>query len=281
MVKIVVEISKYLLLLLMVFFTLETFMVLRRKNEEARRRIMAKQIVLLLLFNFSAYLVMFMQSGDIYMILMYVGVMTYILIVQGLYRLIYRKASLILLNTMCMLLSVGFVIQSRLGIQIAVRQLIIVAVSTMLSFVIPRHRPEGAADAGSELGLRGNRRTAAGRGAVVYAQAYGGGKLSLNLFGVTFQFSEFVKITFVFFVAGMLQEITTFRQVVRVSVVAGIHVIILVLSHRSGRRADLFRILYCHGLCCHQKSQIRASGLGAWRARQLWPTGCFPMCGSG
>ena len=92
MVKIIVEVSKYLLLLLMVFFTLETFMVLRRKNEGARRRIMRKQIILLLLFNFSAYLVMFLQSSDVYMLLMYVGVMAYILIVQGLYRLIYRKA---------------------------------------------------------------------------------------------------------------------------------------------------------------------------------------------
>ena len=262
MVKIIVEVSKYLLLLLMVFFTLETFMVLRRKNEGARRRIMRKQIILLLLFNFSAYLVMFLQSSDVYMLLMYVGVMAYILIVQGLYRLIYRKASLILLNTMCMLLSVGFVIQSRLNITIAVRQLIIVAVSTMISFVIPvivrkvrLMRDLSWVYAAIGVLLLG--------AVLVYAQAYGGGKLSLNIFGVTFQFSEFVKITFVFFVAGMLQEVTTFRQVVKVSVVAALHVIILVLSTDLGAALIYFVAYIVMVYVATRKARYAFLGLGA------------------
>lgn len=262
MVKIIVEVSKYLLLLLMVFFTLETFMVLRRKNEGARRRIMRKQIILLLLFNFSAYLVMFLQSSDVYMLLMYVGVMAYILIVQGLYRLIYRKASLILLNTMCMLLSVGFVIQSRLNIAIAVRQLIIVAVSTMISFVIPvivrkvrLMRDLSWVYAAIGVLLLG--------AVLVYAQAYGGGKLSLNIFGVTFQFSEFVKITFVFFVAGMLQEVTTFRQVVKVSVVAALHVIILVLSTDLGAALIYFVAYIVMVYVATRKARYAFLGLGA------------------
>ena len=133
MIKIIVEISKYLLLFLMIFFTMETFMVLKKRNEDARRRIMRKQILLLLLFNFAAYLVMFLQTNDIYMILLYAGVVLYVLLVQGLYRLIYKKASLVLVNTMCMLLSIGFIIQARLGVSTAVKQLIIVAASTALS----------------------------------------------------------------------------------------------------------------------------------------------------
>jgi cell division protein FtsW (lipid II flippase) len=262
MVKIVVEISKYLLLFLMIFFTMETFMVLRRKNEDARRRIMRKQIVLLLLFNFVAYLVMFMQSRDIYMIFMYVGVVAYVLIVQGLYRLIYRKASLILLNTMCMLLSIGFVIQSRLGISIAVRQLVIVAVSTLLSFIIPvlvrkvrLMRDLSWVYAAVGVLLLGV--------VLVYAQVKGGGKLSVDIFGITFQFSEFVKITFVFFVAGMLQEVTNFRQVLKVTVVAGIHVVILVMSRDLGAALIYFIAYIVMVYVATRKARYGLLGLGA------------------
>ena len=51
MVKILVQVSKYVLLLIMIFFTVETFMVLKRKSDEARRRIMRNQIWLMILFN--------------------------------------------------------------------------------------------------------------------------------------------------------------------------------------------------------------------------------------
>ncbi len=55
-------------------------------------------------------------------------------------------------------------------------------------------------------------------------------KLSIDIGGVTFQFSELVKITFVFFVAGMLREDTGFKRVVITTVVAATHVLILVVS---------------------------------------------------
>ena len=110
MTKLLVQISKYVLLLVMIFFTTETFMVLRRRSEEARRRIMRNQIWLMVLFNTVSYVIMYLQSQDPYMILMLLCVIGYILVVQILYRIIYRKASLILLNTMCMILSVGLVI---------------------------------------------------------------------------------------------------------------------------------------------------------------------------
>lgn len=205
MVRIIVEISKYLLLLLMVFFTLETFMVLKRKNEEARRRIMRKQIVLMLFFNFTAYLVMFLQTYSLNMIFMYLGTILYILVVQGLYRLIYRKASLILLNAMCMLLSVGFVIQSRLSLDNALKQLIIVSAATLLSFVVPVivRKVKLVKDLTWLYGIAGVLLLGA---VFLYSEVYQGANLSLEFNGISFQFSEFVKITFVFFVAGMLQK---------------------------------------------------------------------------
>ncbi len=233
MVKIVIEVSKYLLLMIMVLFTLETFMVLKYKSREARARIMRKQIVLMLFFNFLAYVVMYLVKQQTEMIMIYLGVIIYILLVQAMYRLVYKRASLILVNTMCMLLSVGFVIQTRLGINYAIKQLMIVAVSTAVTMLIPvivrkarfiSRLTWGYAAVGILLLVA----------VLALSKVSGGANLSLEIGGITFQFSEFVKITFVFYIAGMLREVTDFHQVAVTTAVAALHVIVLVLSKDLG-----------------------------------------------
>ena len=135
--NVILEVSKYLLLLLMILFTLESFLVLNKKKESARTNLMRKQIVVMLIFVFLAYFVMFLRTEEFQLIIMYLSVMGYILVVQLLYRIIYKKASLILVNNMCMLLSIGFIILSRLKISFAMRQFQIVAISTLISFLVP------------------------------------------------------------------------------------------------------------------------------------------------
>ena len=261
MVRIIVEISKYLLLLLMVFFTLETVMVLKRKNEEARRRIMRKQIVLMLFFNFTAYLVMFLQTYSLNMIFMYLGTILYILVVQGLYRLIYRKASLILLNAMCMLLSVGFVIQSRLSLDNALKQLIIVSAATLLSFVVPVivRKVKLVKDLTWLYGIAGVLLLGA---VFLYSEVYQGANLSLEFNGISFQFSEFVKITFVFFVAGMLQKNLSFRRIVLATGFAAVHVGILVLSTDLGAALIYFITYVVMLYVATRKVRYALAGLG-------------------
>ncbi|MDO4621673.1 MAG: FtsW/RodA/SpoVE family cell cycle protein [Eubacteriales bacterium] len=233
MVSIVIQISKYLLLALMIFFTLETFMVLRRRDEEARRRIMRKQIGLMVLFNIVCYLVMYLKAADPLMLIMLLSVIGYILIVQILYRLIYQKASLILLNTMCMLLSVGLVIQTRLGVDNARKQFIIVAASTLICFIIPVfiRRVRIVSRLSWLYAIVGIGLLA---GVLVMGRVTYGANLSITIAGISFQFSEFVKITVVLFMAGMLQERHDFHQVLIVTVIAAVHVGILALSADLG-----------------------------------------------
>ena len=261
MLQVIVQVTKYLLLLIMIFFTLETYMVLWRKNEDARLRIMRKQIWLMIAFNFTAYFVMFLQSQDWNMPLIFGGISLYILAVQILYRLIYRNASLILLNTMCMLLSVGFVIQSRLGIRTAVKQLVIVSAATLLCFIIPVfirrvHFVSRLSWIYAVLGI------ALLAVVFLYGRRSGGANLNLKIMGISFQFSEFVKITYVFFLAGMLQRAANFKQVVLVSVIAGMHVIILVLSKDLGA-ALIYFVAYIVMVCVATRQPAYALvGLG-------------------
>ena len=233
MVSIIVQVSKYILLAIMVFFTLETYMVLQRRDEESRRRIMRKQIWLMVLFNVTSFLVLYLVSGDVSMIIMLGCVIIYILVVQILYRLIYQKASLILLNTMCMMLSIGFVIQSRLGMDTARKQFAIAAFATLVCFIIPVfvRRVRWVSNLTWVYGIGGIVLLA---GVLLIGRVTGGAVLNVTIGGISFQFSEFVKITIVLFMAGMLQEKTDFRTVVITTVVAALHVGILALSADLG-----------------------------------------------
>ena len=233
MVNILVEVSKYLLLVYMVFFTIETYMVLQRRDDRSRRRIMRKQIGLMVLFNITAYMVMYAVKREEIMLKMLILVIGYILVVQILYRVIYRKASLILLNAMCMLLSIGFVIQTRLGTETAYKQFIIASGSTLLCFIIPVfiRRVRWVSKLTWAYAVVGVLLLA---GVFLFGRVTGGANLSLTIGGISFQFSEFVKITVVLFMAGMLQERHDFKTVLLTTLVAAVHVGILALSADLG-----------------------------------------------
>ena len=67
-----------------------------------------------------------------------------------------------------------------------------------------------------------------------------GSKISYSINGFTFQPSEFVKILFVFFIAGLLTESKSLGQVVISAVAAAAHVIILVFSKDLGSAVIFF-----------------------------------------
>ena len=261
MTKIIVEVSKYVLLLLMVIFTMQSFIALKRKTEESRSGVMGVQIVLMVVFNFVAYFVMYLQTGDINMILLYGGVVIYILAIVGLYRLLYKNASMMLLNNMCMLLSIGLVIQARLGTSTAVRQLIIASISTVISLIIPVliRKAKVFRKLTWVYGIVGILLLVAVLG---FSKITRGASLSLSIGGITFQFSEFVKITVVFFMAGMLQSVTSFRQVFKVTVIAGIHVVLLVLSRDLGAALIYFVAYIVMVFVATRKARYALLGLG-------------------
>ncbi|MDE7278019.1 MAG: FtsW/RodA/SpoVE family cell cycle protein, partial [Lachnospiraceae bacterium] len=70
-----------------------------------------------------------------------------------------------------------------------------------------------------------------------------GSKISYSVGGITFQPSEFVKVIFVFFLAGALYENSDILRVALTAVLAGIHVLVLVASKDLGS-ALIFFIVY-------------------------------------
>ncbi|MBR3396889.1 MAG: FtsW/RodA/SpoVE family cell cycle protein [Lachnospiraceae bacterium] len=259
MINIIVELSKYLLLAFMLLFTIFTYTAMRAKTASARSDSTRAQLVFMLLFNFLAYAVIFLQKPEPAILIIYAGITLYMLLVNLVYHLAYKKASVILINTMCMLISIGLVIITRLDVDDAYKQLVIAIGATVISFFIPIiiRKAKIFSKWGLFFAILGILLLAA---VFVLGRVYGGSRLYLEFHGITFQLSEFVKLTFVFFIAGMLYHSTSFKQVFFVTVLAAIHVVILVASTDLG--AGLVYFVAYMVMVCVATRKIRYAVLG-------------------
>ncbi len=242
MSNMIVELSKYVMIVLLAFYTLHCFIVFRYANEEERRGFYIGQNIFMFLIHFLGYLVLCFQTGDTSLILFFAVQQIMLFSVIMLYRILYPDSNRLIINNMCMLLCVSFIILTRLSYSRSVKQFKIVLASLILSLIIPYFISHlkfikkftwicggiGIFSLASVMIL----------GNVTY-----GSKISYQLFGFTFQPSEFVKIIFVFFLAGMLAESADLFQVVAVTLMAGAHVIILVMSKDLGS-ALIFFVVY-------------------------------------
>ncbi len=236
------EFSKYVITLLIALYTYESFAVFRKKQESDRNGIYTRQNILMFGLHFSCFIVICFETGDITYLFFYAFQQIVLYATVILFRMLYPKTNRLLVNNMCMLLTVGFVILTRLSLGKAIRQFIIVMISLVIALVIPffvsrfRFLREWkwiyAAAGIVALGI-----------VLVLGQTTYGSKLSYTIAGLTFQPSEFVKIIFVFFVASALYKAAGFFEVFTTAVIAAAHVIILVCSKDLGS-ALIFFVVY-------------------------------------
>lgn len=236
------EFSKYVITLLIALYTYESFAVFRKKQESDRNGIYTRQNILMFGLHFSCFIVICFETGDITYLFFYAFQQIVLYATVILFRMLYPKTNRLLVNNMCMLLTVGFVILTRLSLSKAIRQFIIVMISLVIALVIPffvsrfRFLKEWkwiyAAAGIVALGI-----------VLVLGQTTYGSKLSYTIAGLTFQPSEFVKIIFVFFVASALYKAAGFFEVFTTAVIAAAHVIILVCSKDLGS-ALIFFVVY-------------------------------------
>ncbi len=238
MLNVIVELSKYVILTLMVVYTFYCFFLVRRQNEEERKISILKQIMLIFFMDFTAFAVLYLKMRDPRVIRFYIAMMVFFAAIQILYRIFYRSVSMLLLNNMCMLLSVGFIMLCRLDIDSAEKQLMIACGGSAVSLLIPILIKK----------MRFLRRLTwlyAGLGVVllgaVFVLARSSYGAKLTLMGI--QPSEVIKITFVFFMAAYLSRSASFKRIAVATVVAALHVFILVASRDLGS-AFIFFVTY-------------------------------------
>ena len=242
MTNVIIEVSKYVLIFLMAVYTYLNFSYFRFHDVWEQNRTCARQNVMMFFIHLIAYAILFLKSEDERVVLFYLAQLVFFTAYIGLYRLFYRNMSRLLVNNMCMLLCVGFIMLTRLSFDKAIRQFLIVAVSALITWIIPfiMDRVWQLAKIPWIYGF-------IGLGLLVGVWIIGnnsfGAQLSVTIGGIAFQPSEFVKISFVFFVATMFYQDTDRRTIILTTAMAGAHVLVLVLSKDLGS-ALIFFITY-------------------------------------
>ena len=243
MVTIITEVSKYLMMILFACYTYECFSVLQKSGSpQLQKHILRRQQGFTFLIHLDAYLVIFAVKQELQVLAFFVVQELLILAIQIIYRFLYKKASRLVTNNLCMLLVISFIILTRLSEEKAIRQFTFAVIGTVVMLLLPffiRHihflhkLPYLYAIVGIALLVL----------VAVAGRTDYGAKLSFTFGSVSLQPSEFIKILFVFFIAAMFYHSTEWNQVVITTVLAAAHVLVLVLSKDLGS-ASIFFITY-------------------------------------
>lgn len=206
MIHLIVQASKYLMIFLFLVYTFECFHVFKFEGEEEEQKhIYHVQRTLLFLFHFDAFLVLYITTKNFQLIGFYLMQVIIIAAIIGTYHLFYKHASELVLNNMCMLLTIGFVILTRISFEKAFRQFIFVCAGFVISLLIPMVLQNMTLFRKLTWVY-----VIVGVGALgvvaIAGQTSYGAKLSLSIGPLTIQPSEFVKIIFVMFIASMLYQ---------------------------------------------------------------------------
>lgn len=239
MTNLIIEVSKYLIILLMTIYTYLNFRFFGVRTYEQKRKVCGKQIAAMLLIHILAYAILFLKTEDERILMFYGAQVAFFLGYIYIYRLFYRNVSRILVNNMCMLLCTGFIILTRISLDKAIRQFVIVAISALVTWIIPFviDRVWQLSKIPWVYGVIGVVLLLV---VCVVGTTSFGAQLSISIGGMAFQPSEFVKISFVFFVATMFYRSTDMRQILVTSAAAGVHVLILVFSKDLGSALIFF-----------------------------------------
>lgn len=226
----------------MALYTYECFAVFRYSTEEKRKGIYVRQNILMFLVHFTCFLTICMETGELDYLFFYAFQEVILFAAISLFSMIYPKINKLLINNICLLLSIGFAILTRLSYEKAIKQFIIVTASLIVAMIIPFFidKFKFLKEWKWIYAMVG---IAALSVVLILGSVTKGAKLSFSVAGIAFQPSEFVKIIFVFFVASALYKSSTLKEVAITAVIAGIHVIVLVLSKDLGS-ALIFFIVY-------------------------------------
>ena len=226
----------------MAVYTIQCFAVFRFGNEYDRKGIYLRQNFFMVMIHFAGFLSLYAQLGDIKYFKAYLIQQIGILAILISYRFLYPRANILIINNMCMLLTIGLLILTRISYNKAMRQFYIVmgsvAVTMIVPLIISRIRffekfkwlyvGIGVASLAAVL---------------LFSTVINGSKINITISSYTFQPSEYVKIIFVFAIASILARDHHLKAVIISAFVALLHVLLLVASKDLGS-AIIFFIVY-------------------------------------
>ncbi len=242
MANIIVEFSKYLNIILITLYTYYAFRIFGYSDKKKKNRTFGKMNLIIFIIHFICYSILYINTKNFKIVLLYLMELALLIAVICLYQWIYVGLSKLILHNMILLLTIGFIIQTRLSYSKTLRQFAITAAALGICLVIPLliDKLKALSKLGWIYGIAGILLLLS---VLIFGVENYGATNWIILFGVQIQPSEFVKILFVFCIASLLSKRTDFRHLVSVTLLAAMHVLILVLEKDLGG-ALIFFITY-------------------------------------
>ncbi|SHO50294.1 FtsW/RodA/SpoVE family cell cycle protein [Anaerocolumna xylanovorans] len=246
MVNLLSEMSKYVIIILVAIYTYLSYRVLGILDKARQGGIYTNMKLLIFVFHFISYAILFINLKSNWLIILYVMEIVSLFIIFGFYQWVYVNLSKPFLYNMVFLLVTGYIMIARLSAKTyydkAFKQLIIATAALLLCLVVPIiiEKLEYLRHLGWIYGILG---ILILLGVLFWGVENYGATNWVNIKGVTFQPSEFVKILFVFCFASLLSRRKDFKYIVIVSALAAVHVVILVAEKDLGG-AFIFFITY-------------------------------------
>ncbi|MDO5519656.1 MAG: FtsW/RodA/SpoVE family cell cycle protein [bacterium] len=247
METIIIGICKYIICLLVVVYTLYGFTVFRR-SKESQAGIFRFQIFLIFAIHAFSFICIFvgmymdtLENMIKCVVLYLIQVIVFSIFIIA-YKLAYKRLSRLVFNNMLMLITFGLIMQTRLKYSSAIKQLLFVTIGLLGCMIIPFiiRKIKYLKEFGWIYGILGLIFLML---VFVIGKEENGAKNWIIIGGFRMQPSEFVKILFVFFVASCLTKAKDFKSVVKITALAALHVIVLVLEKDLGG-ALIFFIVY-------------------------------------
>ena len=260
--NIFIQLSKLVFIFFMFVFTADTAIYIGSKDKKRRRRRLRSQGRIIFLMTLFAFGILFAETESVQIAVIGGALILLDVIVMWCFHAGCRGGSTLLLHTMLFLLNCGLIMTARINPSQAVKQMIIACGGLVLYFIVPviiKHA-KGLRRFGVLYAVAGILMLGA-----VFAMAAvsGGAKLSIEIAGITFQLSEIAKITFAFYLAGSLSKDTSFKNICVTTVVAALHVGILVLSTDLGGAFVFFAAYLAVLYASTGKARYAAAGLAA------------------
>lgn len=232
MVRLLIIISRYVLVLLSALFSFISFKCIKDTNKKQNSYIILQRL-LMYLIHFILFAIIYLYSENINIIIFYIAQVVFFVLLNVITKKIYRNYHKALLNLMSFMLMIGFAIITRISYNKGIRQFIICIFAALITLVIPKimEKSKKIRNYSYLFGIFG-----IGALALVYVigNVTSGAKLSIDLKVITIQPSEFVKISFVLFLSGILYRYKGLKGVIISGIFAAIHVLILVISKDLG-----------------------------------------------
>lgn len=226
-------ITKYLNIFIMGAYVILSFKALKKTTKKEKRTCYVMQNMLMYLFFILSFAVIFINMTDVKILILGTVMLMYFVITIKLFKFFYPKVNRMLLNNMCFLMSIGFVMLTRISYTRAVKQFMFSVVATVISFLLPKlfGKTKALRKFYYLYGLFG-------LALLIFVFLVGkesyGALLSIDLGFISIQPSEFVKISFVLFISGILHKNKSFATIVISAVLGAAHVLTLVLSTDLG-----------------------------------------------